>query len=133
MDETLKILERFHGHLGPYLVIGYRMGVIANNILSKDPFSKEVIVDTGFNPPLSCIIDGIQFSSGCTLGKGNIYIKNKGIPKACFIFNGKHIEIALKSSIQQYIDTNVTEENMTAYSKKLYQTSDEELFDIVSD
>ena len=133
MDETLKNLERFHGHLGPYLVVGYRMGMIANNFLSKDPFSKKVIVDTGVKPPLSCIIDGIQISSGCTLGKGNISINSEGTPKARFICNGKNVEIVLKPSIQKDIDTNVTEENMTSYSKNLYEKPDEELFEIASD
>lgn len=133
MDETLKNLERFHGHLGPYLVVGYRMGVIANKVLSNNPFSKEVIVGTGIKPPLSCIIDGIQISSGCTLGKGNISVQSEGTPKAHFTCNGKHIEIILKSSIQQDIDNNVTEDNMISYSKKLYLKPDEELFDIISD
>jgi formylmethanofuran dehydrogenase subunit E len=133
MDEVLKNLEGFHGHLGPYLVIGYRMGKIANDILSKDPFSKDVIVDTGTKPPMSCIIDGIQFSSGCTLGKGNISVKNKGIAKAHFAYNGKNVRIVLKPNIQKDIDTNVIKENMISYSKKIYRIPDEELFDIDSD
>jgi formylmethanofuran dehydrogenase subunit E len=133
MEETLKNLERFHGHLGPYIVIGYRMGIIANDILGKDPFSKKVIVETDVSPPLSCIIDGIQLSSGCTLGKGNIIVQDKGIPKALFSCNGKHVEIILKSNIQMDIKNNVTNDNMTSYSKKLYLKTDEELFDISLD
>ena len=34
------MLEEFHGHLGPYAVIGYRMGKIACRELNNDPFSK---------------------------------------------------------------------------------------------
>ena len=40
MDETLDLIEKFHGHLGPYVVLGYRIGLIANEKLGKDPFSK---------------------------------------------------------------------------------------------
>ena len=75
MNKTLADLEKFHGHLGPYVIIGFKMGQIANNKLGKDPFCKKAITWTGKNPPVSCIIDGIQLSSGCTLGKGNIIVK----------------------------------------------------------
>ena len=131
MDETLKQIERFHGHLGPYVVIGYKMGEIANQMLSPDPFSKKAIAWTGTKPPLSCIIDGIQISSGCTLGKGNIEITLDGIPRVRFIENnGKHIEVTLKPGIEEEIDSIVTDENIISFSERLYSRSNEELFDI---
>ena len=132
MDETLKRIEQFHGHLGPYAVIGYRMGKIANEKLEPNPFSKKATVWTGTKPPLSCIVDGIQISSGCTLGKGNLTVKPDGIPKASFSNNsGKKIEITLKKSIQKEIDETVTEENIVSYSEQIFQKSDEELFEIM--
>ena len=100
MDETLKQIERFHGHLGPYAVIGYKMGEKANKLLGSDPFSKSAVVWAGSTPPMSCIIDGIQLSSGCTLGKGNLSVNSDGLPKARFTNNnGKQIEIVLRSSV----------------------------------
>jgi len=132
MEEVLKKIEKFHGHLGPYVVVGFRMGEIANKILGKDFFSKKATVFSGINPPISCIIDGVQISSGCTLGKGNIKVKNVGLAKTQFSNNnGKKIEIILKSDIKDEIDTLVNEENIVDYSKKLFQKSDEELFNIV--
>ena len=130
MDEILKQIEKFHGHLGPYAVIGYKMGEIANQILGSDSFSKKAFVWTGTNPPISCIIDGIQISSGCTLGKGNILVHQEGIPKARFISNGRHVEIKLKTDVQQEIDTTVTEENIVKYSEQLYHRPNKELFEI---
>lgn len=131
MDEALKQIERFHGHLGPYAVIGYKMGEIAKQILGPDSFSKKVIVWTGIKPPISCIIDGIQISSGCTLGKGNISVNFDGVPKARFSNNdGKHVEIVLKTGIQEEIDTTVTGKNIIHYSEQIYQRPNQELFDI---
>ncbi len=131
MNETLKQIERFHGHLGPYAIIGYKMGEIANKTLGLDPFSKKAVVWTGTTPPLSCIIDGLQMSSGCTLGKGNILVRQEGSPKVQFTNNdGKQIEITLKPSIKQEIDTTVTEENIVSFSEKFYRRTDQELFDI---
>ena len=131
MFEVLEQIEKFHGHIGPYAVIGYKMGEIANQLLGSEPFSKNAIVWTGTKPPISCIIDGIQISSGCTLGKGNIIVNQDGIPKAIFTNNnGKRIEITLKSDVTHEIDNSVTEENIEIYSKKLFQRSNQELFEI---
>jgi len=131
MDETLKQIEKFHGHLGPYVVIGYKMGELANKKLGSDPFSKKAVIWTGKQTPLSCIIDGVQISSGCTLGKGNILVKNKKLAKAEFSNNnGETITITLKPEIKKEIDTTVTEENIIDYSKNIYKKSDEELFEI---
>ena len=131
MNETLQQIEKFHGHLGPYVIIGYKMGEIANQILGSDSLLKNVVVWTGTTPPLSCIIDGIQISSGCTLGKGNISIYQDGVPKAQFIGeNGKQLEIILKKNIQQEIDSKVTKENIISYSEQIFNKSNRELFDI---
>lgn len=131
MHETLKTIEKFHGHLGPYAVIGYRMGKIACKKLNNNPFSKNVEIMTGTKPPISCIIDGVQIGSGCTLGKGNIKIKNKGQPVAVFMDkNGKKVKIILKNQIKDEIDTIVNDDNIIDYSKKIYEKPDEELFEI---
>ena len=132
MEEALKQLEKFHGHLGPYVVIGYKMGLISNHFLGEDSFSKKAIVWTGLKPPISCIIDGIQMSSGCTLGKGNISINHKNIAKAEFIDkNGKKLNISLKSDIKNEIDNFLTKDNLIEFSEKLYDKNDNELFEIV--
>lgn len=63
----------FHGHLGPYLVLGLRMGMIAVHMLKpKGLHELSATVWTRLSPPQSCLLDGVQVSSGCTLGKGNI-------------------------------------------------------------
>jgi formylmethanofuran dehydrogenase subunit E len=132
MNKILKQIKKFHGHLGPYVVIGYKMGLISNQILGEDSFSKKAEIWTGINPPTSCIIDGIQMSSGCTLGKGNIKVNNYKIVKAVFSNNnGKKIKIFLKDDIKTEIDTRVTEENIIEFSKKIYNKKDDELFNIV--
>ncbi len=63
---------RFHGHLGPWLVLGLRAGGRCRRLLGTDPFRLRATVHAPRRTPYTCLIDGIQFSSGCTLGKGNI-------------------------------------------------------------
>ena len=131
MDEALRLIERFHGHLGPYAVIGYRMGKIACEKLNDDPFEKNAEVFTGTTPPISCIVDGIQLGSGCTLGKGNIKITDEKKPVAIFKDkNRRTIKITLKKEIHNEIDTTITDENIIEYAEKIYEKTDEELFEL---
>jgi formylmethanofuran dehydrogenase subunit E len=66
----------FHGHLGPFLILGLRMGVIAESLLkpqNQNALTATILVKG--SPPTSCVIDGVQVSSGCTLGKGTIRVE----------------------------------------------------------
>lgn len=67
-------LAAFHGHLGPYIVLGYRIGRYARRCFCADPFRMKAAVFCQGVPPQSCLADGIQIGSGCTLGKRNIEI-----------------------------------------------------------
>lgn len=129
MNKTLKTIERFHGHLGPYVVLGYRMGVIANKLLGEDPFKKTVTILTGTKPPISCIIDGVQLSSRCTLGKGNLNVLDEKQPAARFKDkNGSTLDISVKSEILEEIEKAFKEKKDV--SGKIFERSDEELFEM---
>jgi formylmethanofuran dehydrogenase subunit E len=81
----LKSATSFHGHLGPYLVLGLRMGLLANKTLQpRGVHDISATVWTKQSPPESCLLDGIQVSSGCTLGKTNLRVKNASRIRARF-------------------------------------------------
>jgi len=85
MRALLKAGVEFHGHLGPYLVLGLHMGRVAVRMLKpKRIHELSVKVWTRKSPPQSCILDGIQVSSGCTLGKGTITVEESTRTKAGF-------------------------------------------------
>lgn len=71
-DYSIEELARFHGHLGPFIVLGYRMGRYALSRLGNDPFALAATVRCSGEPPESCLLDGIQLGSGCTMGKRNL-------------------------------------------------------------
>lgn len=68
----LKQAARFHGHLGPWLVLGLHAGAYARKNLAASPFELRARVFCPAGTPYTCLVDGVQFSSGCTMGKGNI-------------------------------------------------------------
>jgi formylmethanofuran dehydrogenase subunit E len=70
---------KLHGHLGPFLVIGVRMGEMAKRYLDLDGESSrrlQASVKTPLFTPFSCVIDGIQASTGCTVGNQKLRIEN---------------------------------------------------------
>jgi formylmethanofuran dehydrogenase subunit E len=73
-EYSIEDLAAFHGHLGPYIVLGYRMGRYIRLHFCSDPFRMNAAVHCSGTPPQSCLADGIQIGSGCTLGKRNIEI-----------------------------------------------------------
>ena len=70
---NLKKAVEFHGHLGPYLVLGLLAGELAlKEIGAHKYFNLKVLVYGANIRPKSCLIDGLQLSTGATYGKGNI-------------------------------------------------------------
>jgi formylmethanofuran dehydrogenase subunit E len=84
----LKNAAQFHGHLGPMMVFGARMGMAALHAVdAKGYFDVEIKCEGPLaKPPASCFLDGLQVSTGATLGKRNlewidakkiaVYVKN---------------------------------------------------------
>jgi formylmethanofuran dehydrogenase subunit E len=129
LPKELDELRRFHGHLGPYAVIGYRMGVLAREKLGQGKMAS--VVETGLKPPISCIVDGIQLSTSCTLGKGNIRVVDKKLPMAFFRRGDKRLMIRLKDDLWKKIDGEMSKEKEMEHSLLYYNMPSEELFEIV--
>jgi len=92
---TIEEAVRFHGHLGPWLVIGYRAGAIARDRLGpKDFHDLHCTVRVPNKVPYSCSIDGVQASASCTLGKGNITVEDSDDFEFLFV------NIATKESLR---------------------------------
>ncbi len=62
---------QFHGHLGPSVVAGARFGMAGlRAIEAKGYFDVEVVCEGPFaRPPQACLLDGLQVTTGATMGK----------------------------------------------------------------
>lgn len=121
-------LARFHGHLGPFIVLGYRMGRYALTRLGNDPFSLRAEVYCSGVTPQSCLADGVQLGSGCTLGKRNITIIPSDSISCLFISDTEHIRLTpfpLRSIPQVEPDYELEVER---YAEQLFGLPDKELF-----
>jgi len=97
-DDFLKNAVNFHGHLGPFLILGLKMGEFAKNYIQPVDYkdiSASILIEP-LETPLSCILDGIQIASGCTIGKRNIEVKQRDSKGIEAIFEGNNHKIWIK-------------------------------------
>ena len=138
MNDELKAMYnqsvRFHGHPGVFLAIGIRMGLLALRYLnSKGHFELEALIQTRERPPYQCLLDGIQFSTGCTIGKGNLNIQYSddeifGIFKT---ESGKKIKIEVLSEFLEQIKKQIKDMDrfkMNDVAKQVLQMDEQEMF-----
>ncbi len=78
LDAILEKAVEFHGHLGPFLVLGVRMSLIGLRELGvKGDYQRLRVTATLRNrTPFSCILDGIQVVTKCTMGNKRLRLKN---------------------------------------------------------
>lgn len=81
------LTNEIHGHIGIYNTIGAKMGIYALEFISRCCNKAEelkVLSFAGSRPPISCFNDGLQISTGATLGHGSIKIaKSCSLSKGC--------------------------------------------------
>ncbi|MCR3884510.1 formylmethanofuran dehydrogenase subunit E family protein [Methanotrichaceae archaeon M04Ac] len=128
-DAVQKAVE-FHGHLGPFLVLGVRMGHLAKRELGSSGFEgMRAVAKTGNVPSLSCLLDGIQISTGCTMGNGKISAEPPGIPEAEFSAGEKKVTIRAKGEVVEEIRRwRERYASLEEIARSIQGRSDEELF-----
>jgi formylmethanofuran dehydrogenase subunit E len=88
---------QLHGHLGPSVVAGARMGMIGRDAVgAKGYFDVEVTCEGPLaQPPQACFLDGIQAATGATTGKRtlNWVQADKLVVRVRNTQNGKTVEL----------------------------------------
>ncbi len=102
------LTNEFHRHLGTYSIIGAKMGVRAREILEAPFDTLEVVSLAGSSPPLSCMNDGLQVSTGASLGRGTIKIA-EGTPKpeAIFLHGSRKLTLKIKKEVIDKIKADI--------------------------
>ena len=71
----LASVVQFHGHLGPAVVAGARIGMIGLRAVdARGYFDVEVTCEGPLaKPPQACFLDGVQVATGATMGKRTLH------------------------------------------------------------
>lgn len=86
LKTILREATDFHGHFGPFLTLGVRMGVTGLQKLGVEPGDSRLhaTVMLKYVAPISCILDGIQITTKCTVGNTRLAWKESS--QICVIF-----------------------------------------------
>ena len=109
--KAVVMTDEFHGHLGVFSIVGAKMGIKARELFGVGADMLEVTSDAGSKPPYSCLNDGIQVSTGATLGMGTIHLadRKKTRPSAVFTYKNRSVRISLKKEYLEQVDADINE------------------------
>lgn len=129
LPEELIALQRFHGHLGVYVTLGLRMGAIGKRRFGHYKGLKATVRSVP-EPPMRCVLDGVQFSSGCTMGKGNIALEPGSEPEVAFEKDGRRIRIGLRPGWRERIDQEMSKDKEIEQSIFYFEIPESEVFEV---
>ena len=136
--ELMSLIEKaadFHGHLGPFLVIGVRTGLLGVRELgAKENAEKlRVTVMSKYSVPFSCVIDGIQVATKCTIENKKLRVKNSsGIAAKFELQNGEEATVTVNpatfNKLKNKLPENVSSEELRELARLVASMPGEELF-----
>ena len=107
------LANELHRHLGVFAIVGVKMGIRAREYFDTGVDEFNTTSFAGSVPPLSCMNDGLQVSTGATPGHGLLTVVNgtQTIPAAEFIYMNRKIRVTLKPEIAEKISSELKEIN----------------------
>jgi formylmethanofuran dehydrogenase subunit E len=136
ITSILKKATELHGHLGPFLAIGVRMGLVGLDRIG--PTNRKSLAVTASLPlrvPFSCIIDGLQISTQCTVGNQKLSLKNSSSIHAKFKRKEDEQEIIIalnKSTFEklksQLLQKRLSDDEVRKLAWKIVRIPESELF-----
>lgn len=135
IQSLIENAAKLHGHLGPFLVIGVRMGEIAKRHLDVDEKNSrglQASIKTPLSTPFSCVIDGIQATTSCTVGNQKLKIE-KSMKKIAARFKLQSSDKTVKISVNPKVTKYLTEEmskgaDSEQLAAKIAHLKEEQLF-----
>jgi formylmethanofuran dehydrogenase subunit E len=109
--------KEFHGHLGPFLAMGVKMGQIGLRELglSEQTNSLQVFLKVSPNVPYSCVIDGLQISTKCTIGNKKLRVENAEKIEAKFkdLNKGQSVTVSPQPAIFAMLKEQIVGKNLS--------------------
>lgn len=124
----------FHGHLGPFLVVGVRAGLRGLRELQarKENLDVSAKARLTYSVPYSCILDGIQVATGCTIGNTRLTYEDSSNPMILFRNKaGRAVAVSiLPEAIDELMRQLAKDASSDEAAYKAAAMADEELFKV---
>jgi len=105
------LTNEIHGHLGIYSTIGAKMGVRARELFREKGVEAElsILSYAGHVPPVSCLNDGLQVSTGASMGHGLFAVSDLSpvAVKAGFTCAGTTLTLRLKPAFESAVRADI--------------------------
>jgi formylmethanofuran dehydrogenase subunit E len=136
LDKRLQVAIDLHGHFGPFLALGVRIGLYALRELGvkEGDTGLHTTVMLEYVTPVSCILDGVQASTKCTVGNARLEWKHSKEIGAIFQLdhNKQRVEVWVKSAIfrelKRRLAAHPSDEETRQIGLDIASRSDAELF-----
>ncbi|MGD0071926.1 MAG: formylmethanofuran dehydrogenase subunit E family protein [Candidatus Bathyarchaeia archaeon] len=118
LTTIIEFARKLHGHVGPFLVIGLKMGAAAKKALNLSDTECTLLtaeVAVPLHPPFSCLLDGIQVSTTCTIGNQRLQVKNSKTIQATFTRQkgAKKVKITLTQNLSEQLEQKQKQNQLT--------------------
>jgi len=136
LKPIIEYARKLHGHLGPYVVIGVRMGTAAKKALKigdEEAAHLTAEVSVPLHPPFSCLLDGVQVSTTCTVGNRRLQFKNAKNVKAVFSSQkaAKTVKITLTKQFREQLEQKKKQDKLDeAFAWEIAELPENQLFDV---
>ncbi|MFQ5836561.1 MAG: FmdE family protein [Candidatus Bathyarchaeia archaeon] len=136
LDVILNRAEEFHGHLGPFLALGVRMGLIGVRELGAKGNEEKLRVTAMLrnSVPFSCVVDGIQVATKCTIGNKKLRLRSSsGITAKFELPRRGQVTVAVDPTAfdrlkNELLAENVPPEEVRKLAQLVASMPEEELF-----
>jgi len=134
LKPIIEYARKLHGHMGPYLVLGLGMGSVAKKALDLHDEESTLLtaeVSVPLHPPFSCLLDGVQVSTTCTVGNQRLQFKNAKTIQAIFSSqkDAKTVKIALTKKLREQLEQKKKQNKLDeAFAWELAKLPENQLF-----
>jgi formylmethanofuran dehydrogenase subunit E len=120
---SYKETVRFHGHDGPFLALGYRLGrFLIKKLKPKGIMDLQITVRTRIQKPYTCVLDGLQCSTFATVGKGNLVVEGHRKKDVVVRVQKGRMVIAYRMSSYAW-DICLNEEDLHSAARRILRAS----------
>jgi formylmethanofuran dehydrogenase subunit E len=133
VERCLEAVRQYHGSVGPWAVLGYRMGQRALSELAETRHAHHlhIAVHCPKKPGYACLADGLQAATGASLGKLNLEL-HQAEPDALHVVitnrkTGRILVFTPRDELVQAIQ-NLTKERLEAEGRRVAELPDRHLF-----
>jgi len=130
IPDDMREAVAFHGHYCPGLTIGFRAARIAMRELGVTRSTDEELV--AICETDACGVDAVQVLTGCTIGKGNLILRDWG--KQVFSLGRRSdeqmVRVALRYGVMDDLPTDDREERRRLMIERLHTAPEATLFDV---